>query len=123
MKMTLYDFANQAVDFDVDVDDISDIQLMVVQVVSGDEVVNMILNNGQVLHYDACDNRVISDLDCTYFVLPDDIDKWMHLVDDAQVVPYGTRSYLRKDRWYGEKSMYEVIDDESDLSETIPTTD
>ena len=125
MKMTLYDYANQAVEFDIsaDLDDLSDIQLMVVQVISGDEVVNMILNDGQILHYDSCDNRAISDLDCTYFVFPDDIDRWMHLVDDVKVVPYGTRSYLRKDKWYGEKSIYEVTDDESSLPETIPTID
>lgn len=73
MKISIYDYANNATT--VELKD-KPINLIVVCVVSGDEVIDVIYKDGTREHHDSCSMRFMSFLDGCYVIEADKIKEW-----------------------------------------------
>lgn len=67
--MKLYDFEGESQDFDVDLDD-ENVAAAILQVVSGDEILDVVYKDGEVHTFDADTNfRTTDFLDATYILV------------------------------------------------------
>ncbi len=67
--MKLYDFEGESQDFDVDLDD-ENVAAAILQVVSGDEILDVVYKDGEVSTFDADTNfRTTDFLDATYILV------------------------------------------------------
>ena len=67
--MKLYDFEGESQDFDVDLDD-ENITAAILQVVSGDEILDVVYKDGEVRTFDADTHfRTTDFLDATYILV------------------------------------------------------
>lgn len=67
--MKLYDFEGESQDFDVDLDD-ENVAAAILQVVSGDEILDVVYKDGEVRTFDADTHFRITDfLDATYILV------------------------------------------------------
>ena len=67
--MKLYDFEGESQDFDVDLDD-ENVAAAILQVVSGDEILDVVYKDGEVRTFDADTHfRTTDFLDATYILV------------------------------------------------------
>ena len=67
--MKLYDFEGESQDFDVDLDD-ENVAVAILQVVSGDEILDVVYKDGEVRTFDADTHfRTTDFLDATYILV------------------------------------------------------
>lgn len=82
MTMTIYDYADTAVKFEIPAKNVDDIDLIDITVLSGDETGKVILKNGDIICFDACYDRggyrIHSFYDGSYFVRETEkIKQWL----------------------------------------------
>lgn len=87
--MIIYDYANTAVEIQLPN---KEIQLICVNVLSGDETGCVKFTDGDELYFDASDCRIMTFYDGRYIVGGDDIEKWLNF----KPTPGRTASYQRQ---------------------------
>ena len=75
MNTTIYDYANNAVKIELSDNKIICINVVVV---SGDEVISVVFEDGTVRYFDASNSRCINFCDGFYTVSGDNIQKWLN---------------------------------------------
>lgn len=82
MKLNIFDYTDVAHETPISLDDVNGLY---VAVISGDEVITAIMNNGQTITMDACEfsgkNRKLNFFDGEYGVYKDDLEEWMKRED------------------------------------------
>ena len=59
-----------------------DVELIMVQILSGDEILRIILKDGTIRHFDSCPGgRITGYEDGEYYVRPDQFEKWFKRTD------------------------------------------
>lgn len=87
--MIIYDFDNEAVKVELPDKPIASIS---VTVLSGDETGNVVFKDGEIIHFDASNCRLMGFFDGSYSVSGEDIQKWL----DFKPTDGRTASYQRQ---------------------------
>ena len=81
MKIKLFDYADRVHEEELPIENINEIDLILVEILSGDEVVTIALKNGRVFIFDAGkDTRFISYFDGFYVVTGARIKEWLEFI-------------------------------------------
>lgn len=88
-ELILFDFDNKETKTDVDLDDLSEILRIDIQVISGDEIARITYKNGMVEMHDGTTEPRIMDFDdgeyCIYQAgVKNDIDEWLKRKDSYE---------------------------------------
>ena len=103
MIMTIYNFNDNSVEVKIPVNTVDDIEVINIILVSGDEVGEIILKNGDTIHFDASGlgvNRIIHSYDSHYSVRGSEkIKQWLEFKPSCM----RTASYERQGVFLNEK--------------------
>ena len=88
--MFLLDYENKKIDIDFDFN-LEDIKVAVISVVTGDEILKVITNDGKLYEFDSCDYRLMDFYDGSYVIIED--GKWV----------------INRQRWMCRASSYDYI--------------
>lgn len=78
MTLTIYDYADTAVEIKIPANTVDDIDLIDIEILSGDETGKVVLKNGDIIHFDASDCRFTNCYDGNYFVQGSEkIKQWL----------------------------------------------
>lgn len=84
--MIIYDFTNDTVDVRLPEKQIESIN---VTVLSGDETGSVVFKDGEIIHFDASDCRMIDFYDGSYSVTGENIQRWLNFKPSGErAAPY-----------------------------------
>lgn len=97
MIITIYDFDDEATNIEIPAKSVDEINLISVNVKSGDETGFVALKNGDVIHFDASDCRIHGFDDGSYILnTAESIKKWLEYKPSGET----TASYERQAMFY-----------------------
>lgn len=78
MTLTIYDYNSNAVEVEIPAKTVDDIDLIDITVLTGDETGKVILKNGDTIHFNASDHRLVDYYDGSYCVQGSErIKQWL----------------------------------------------
>lgn len=77
MNIRIYDFNNREKEVEVPVRSIDEIEMILVDVVTGDEIITVYSVQGDIYHFDSSNDRTIDYFDCSYIVKRNDVKRWI----------------------------------------------
>lgn len=96
MVTQIYDYANRGKDCDIG--DPAEILCLVVTVLSGDELLTVVYQDGGIKRFSSNSLRNMDFYDGSYVVTGDSMEEWVNWMPPAD--SECTYSYERRDQWY-----------------------
>ena len=91
MKFKIYDYANRLTEIDTGN---KEIESILVEVITGDEIVTVTFTDGTMKTYDSSIDRNTDYFDGSYYVSKSDLDKWINYVNVIGIISYGRMQYM-----------------------------